>query len=132
MIKKFKGIFYKIAKISVVAFLVSLAILVYYGLTTTGEEIELPLLLGIYFLISTVAFVICILIAMVLEFVENIRRDTVYPVWYGLTIVVFWLAIVAIEHFLYKADVDWLGSLWAVIGIVAMIRSISYILAKKE
>lgn len=121
-----------IAKISIVAFLVSLAILVYYGLTTTGEEIELPPLLGICFLMSTVAFVICILIAMVLEFIDNIRRDSVYPVWYGLVIAVCWFTIVAIDYFGYKADVDWLGSLWTATGIVAMIKATCYILAKKE
>lgn len=79
-----------------------------------------------------VAFVICILIAMVLEFAENIGRDILHPVWYRLTIVVCWLAIVAIEHFGYKADVDWFGSMWTAIGIVTMIRAICYIWAKKE
>lgn len=126
--KDIKKIFKRIGKISAVSFLVVFSMIFYFTFVTQEEEI--PSLLGIFFVLSIIAFMICILIAMILEFTENIGKNTVYPVWNGLMIVVCWLVIVAIDCFGHKPDVDWLGRLWTAVGIVAVSRAVKYMWSK--
>ena len=124
--------FYKIAKLSIVAFIIALLMVAFYGCTATDvEEVELPLVLGIYFLVSAIVFVICILIGMVLDFIENIGRDRGYPVQYILMVVLCWLAIVVVDYYPNWDSIDWLGSLTSAVGVVGIMKTMLFIFKKK-
>lgn len=126
--------FYKIAKIIIVAFIIEfLMIVVYFGMNSTEvEEIKLPLFLGIYFLVSAILFVICIIIGMVLEFEENIAQDKTYPVKYMIMIVACWLAIVVVDYYDNWENIDWFGSWISAVGIGGIINTMIFIFKKKN
>lgn len=125
--------FYKVAKWSTVAFFIAFLMVVFYGCTATDvDEVELPLILGIYFLVSGVVFVICILIAMVLDFIEHIGRDRRYPVKYVMMIVVVWLAIIVADYYPKWDNINWLGSFTSAYGVVTIIKTVVFVFGKKS
>lgn len=126
--------FYKIAKIIIVAFIIALLmVVVYHGMNSTDvEEVTLPLFLGVYFLISAILFVICIITGMVLNFKENIAYNRTYPIKYGITTVACWLAIIVVDYHDNWADIDWIGSLATAVGIVAIMKTMIFIFEKKS
>lgn len=125
--------FYKIAKIIIVAFVIAfLMSVVYYGMNSTEvEEIKLPLFLGIYFLVSAILFVICIIIGTVLEFKENIAHDRTYPIRYGIMTVACWLVIIVVDYHDNWENIDWFGSWISAVGIGGIINTMIYIFKKK-
>lgn len=126
--------FYKIAKIIIVAFIIEfLMLVVYFGINSTDvEEVTLPLFLGIYFLVSAILFVICIIIGMVLNLKENIAQDRTYPIRYGIMTVACWLAIIVVDYHDNWANIDWSGSLATAVGIVGIMKTMIFIFEKKN
>lgn len=116
--------FYKIAKLSIVAFIIAVLMIVFYGCTASDvEEIELPLILWIYSIVSAILFVICIFIGIVLDIIENCAKDRAYGVKYLMQVIVCWFAIVIAD------DSDWSSINW--ISSVSFASGVVYVLRKE-
>lgn len=129
--KKIKNIFKRIGKISVVLFFVAVAIMLCFVFGTQNEEI--PLLLGSFFSLSMVMFLICIIAAWVLDLIEGMRINKAsYFKEYVMQIIVFFIVCIVMDYFVDKIDGNWIGCLVRSAGMVCGIRAIEYIWSKEK
>lgn len=131
--KKIKSLFIKVCKISLLLFFIALAILVGFAVFTDESEFTLPTIVMIYFLASTIACVLCIVIAWILDLIESVRRDIFTCLMgYLVVIVMFWGVLVAVDYFWNDAGVDLAGSLVKAALSVCAIKAGNYIFTKRN
>lgn len=132
--RNIKNTFKKIGKLSVITFFVTSVIMVCFVLTSQEEEVvEIPTLLGILFGISMVAFLICIVIAWILDLIEGMRTNKVsYLKEFVMQIVVFSVVFVVMDYFIDKISGNWIGYLARVTGTLCGLRGVEYIWSKKD
>lgn len=92
----------KAGKICLVMFCIAIAILVGYAFMSKEEVIEVPTVIGIYLLLTSVAILICMSLAFVFDVIENMRRDKVSYIKELLRM--------AVIYFVIFVGVDYLGN----------------------
>lgn len=109
-----------VSKIGSVVFFVCIAILVILGIVNDGEEIELPIILGLILGISGVIFAVSIVVYFILDMVKEIQYRKQSPVIeFVVEIVVIGLSFACVRHFLGKKEFQWSDS-FLIAGVVSI------------
>ena len=128
----FHNLFLRVSRICFLIFFLILAIFVCFAVATKDDETTVPVALGILFLVSTFAALTCIIIAWILDLIENIRRDKFsYFIGYVALILILWGAFTAVDYFINHITGDWLGGFVRAFASVCTIKAANYIFLKK-
>lgn len=126
-----KSKFIKISRISLSSFAVALAILIGFAVFTEQQEISLPPALGVLLLVTGFLAIICIVVAWVLDLVDNYKRVGVsYIISYAAVVVVFGLVLMGIDYFIDGQSLQLVNSIGKAAVIVCGLRAGQYIFSK--
>lgn len=129
-----KNTFIKISRISLAIFAVAIAILVMYVVMANDDEIELPIIIGIFVLVGIILGIMGFLIAIVIDIVENYKKEGFsFVIKYAVEIIGVGALFVLYEHFVDKSDQTWIQCFTQASIIVLGIRAGSNVIfAKRE
>lgn len=85
----------KTSKVSFIMFSIAIAILVVYANVKKDETIELPTIVVVYLLISTVVALLCFMAAFILDAIESIKKGSVSYVMELLRMIVLYFCVYA-------------------------------------
>ena len=104
-----------------------------FAFGTKSEVVELPTLLGVLFIVSTIVFLICVIIAAVLDMVAGVRIRKGAYFKECITQVTLFLVLYFIgDYFIEGIKGNWIEYLVRGVGVVIGIRGIEYIWAKED
>ena len=128
---KMKAKFKFVSKVSVILFLVLLGVIVLYTVVTKEQEVVLPNVLGIIWLISGAVALLCVAAAFVLDGITAWKKDKVsYCLGLVGTIGVLWLIMIAVEYFINNNGLQIVHGLGRAAAIVCGVRAGNYIFQK--
>ena len=129
-----KKIFVKISRVLAILAIVAIAILVYYVVTTTGDEIDLPSGIGLFVFGALILFAVALSIAVILDIVESYKREGFsFLKKYILEIVLIGVIFTLYEYFISKSGETWIDCFIQAAIFTCVIRAGSnVILAKGE
>lgn len=131
--KRHKRIFKLIGKISIIVFLVSLVIMLCFTFGSKSEVIEVPELIGISFIVSTIVSLICVIIATVLDVIEGVRiRKGAYFKECAIQILLFFVLYIIGDYFIEGVKGNWFEYIARAISVAVGIRAVGYIWAKED
>lgn len=123
--------FIKVSRILLIIFAALVAVLIGYAMFSKQQEISLPPALGILLLITGFLTTVCIVVAWVLDLIDNYKRGGVpYLISYVAVIAVFGLVLAGFDFFLGGKDVDLVNTIIRATVAVCGIRAGSYIFTK--
>lgn len=123
--------FIKVSRILLIIFAALVAVLIGYAMFSKQQEISLPPALGILLLITGFLTTVCIVVAWVLDLIDNYKRGGVpYLISYVAVIAVVGLVSIGFDYFINEERMNLLNEFCRAATIVCGIRAGSYIFRK--
>lgn len=123
--------FIKVSRILLIIFAALVAVLIGYAMFSKQQEISLPPALGIMLLIAGFLTTICIVVAWVLDLIDNYKRGGVpYLISYVAVIAMLGLVLTGFDYFIAEENIQFAALLGKAAMCVCGIRAGSYIFRK--
>lgn len=128
-----KRVFKLVGKVSVIIFLMLLVAMLCFVFGTKNEVVQVPKLLGRFFMVSTIVSLICVIIGAILDLIAGIRtRRSAYFKEYIMQILLFFMLYLIGDYFIEAISGNLIEYLVKGISVAVGIRAIGYIWAKEE
>lgn len=128
-----KKVFIKTSRILAVLVIVAIAILVYYSIIATGEDVDMPFFMFLFSFGVLFLFAVTLLIAVVLDIVESYKKDGFsFLKKYIVEIVLVGVIFTLYEYFISKSGETWFHCFTQAAIIVCASRAGSNVIFAKQ
>lgn len=125
--------FIQISRIFIILFGCELAVLLGFIFFTKEDEIAIPSILGVAFLIGIIGMLVCVAIAFVLDAIESIKRDNFsYIAGYLGAVAVLTIAVTAVDYFWGEQQGAILETAIKALVVVGGSRAVEYVFRKEK
>lgn len=128
-----KKTFKKVGRIIFLLFICVIAVFLGFIFFTKEDEISIPSILGMTFLIVIAAMLICAAIAFIFDAVESLKRDKVaYLAGYFGSVAVLTLLVIAVDYFWGEQQEAVLATAIKAFLLVGGSRGVEYVFRREK